>query len=205
MSGAGGHWFLPETPDVVGLLRGQVAVTIDGLDALVSWAAGADGAREALEDAQRRGDEAMRSLLSAVRSAFITPLEPEDVFALSRGLDWILDYSGDLVKESQALSEPPDEGIAEMAQLLAAAVRKLDTAIANLEADPDAATASADEAIALVQQLDTVYYRGMGELLEVKGMRGRVSRRELYRQCTKIGDVVIDVAERVVYAIFKGA
>ena len=27
------HWFLPETPDVLGMLRRQMAVTIDGVDA----------------------------------------------------------------------------------------------------------------------------------------------------------------------------
>ena len=35
------RWFLPETPDVLGMLRRQMAVTIDGVDAFVRWA-GAD-------------------------------------------------------------------------------------------------------------------------------------------------------------------
>ena len=34
------RWFLPETPDVLGLLRGQLAVTIEGLDAFAAWAGG---------------------------------------------------------------------------------------------------------------------------------------------------------------------
>jgi hypothetical protein len=35
-----GRWFLPDTPDVLGLLRRQVAVTIEGMDAFVAWAGG---------------------------------------------------------------------------------------------------------------------------------------------------------------------
>jgi hypothetical protein len=31
-------WFLPQTPDVLGMLRAQAAVTIEGVDALVGWA-----------------------------------------------------------------------------------------------------------------------------------------------------------------------
>jgi hypothetical protein len=33
--------------------------------------------------------------------------EPEDVFALSRGVDWILNYPGDLVSESRVMDCPP--------------------------------------------------------------------------------------------------
>ena len=41
------RWFLPDTPDVLGLLRGQIAVTIEGVDAFVAWAGGDDAAAEA--------------------------------------------------------------------------------------------------------------------------------------------------------------
>jgi ABC-2 type transport system ATP-binding protein len=34
------RWFLPETPDVLGLLRAQLAVTIEGVEAFAAWAGG---------------------------------------------------------------------------------------------------------------------------------------------------------------------
>ena len=37
------RWLLPETPDVLGMLREQVAVTIDGVDAFAAWAGGDAG------------------------------------------------------------------------------------------------------------------------------------------------------------------
>jgi hypothetical protein len=46
-------------------------------------------------------------------------------------------------------------------------------------------------------------YQGMAGLLEVTDMRERISRRELYRSCARIGEPVIDVAERIVYAVVK--
>jgi hypothetical protein len=51
--------------------------------------------------------------------------------------------------------------------------------------------------------LEAAYYRGMANLLEVTDMRERIARRELYRRCSRIGEVVIDVAERVVYSTVK--
>jgi uncharacterized protein Yka (UPF0111/DUF47 family) len=197
------RWFLPETPDVLGLLRAQVAVTIEGVDAFAMWASGDTSAAERVRDAERRGDVAKRALLGALRAAFVTPLEPEDLFALSRGIDWILDYARDLLSESEAMASPPDAVIAEMATLLAQAVRHVDQALTHLGTDADAATESADAAIAAERRLERTYYRGMAALLEVENRIERIARRELYRRCVRIGEMVIDVSERVVYAVVK--
>src|SRR5262245_16038993 len=70
------HWFLPETPDLLGLLRRQVAVTITSLDAFTAWAAGEEQAADAVRDAGPEGDAARRELMSALRAAFVAPLEP---------------------------------------------------------------------------------------------------------------------------------
>ena len=79
------------------------------------------------------GDIAKRELLDALRAAFITPLEPEDVFALSRGIDRILDFARDLVAEAEVLDQ--DSRRADRRDggaYAAAAVRRLDEAIAVL-------------------------------------------------------------------------
>jgi uncharacterized protein len=198
-----GHWFLPETPDVLGLLREQVAVTIEGVDAVTEWAGGNPAAAELVRDAEHSGNIAKRALLSALRAAFVTPLEPEDVFALSRGVDRILDYTRDLVTESEVMASPPDAVIAEMAGLLGQAVRDIDQALAHLGSDDNAATESADAAITAERRLQHAYYNGMGALLGVENRSERIARRELYRRCVRIGEIVIDVAERVVYAVVK--
>lgn len=188
---------------MLGLLRRQVAVTIEGMDAFAAWAGGEVAAAQTLREAERRGDAAKRELLNALRVAFVTPLEPEDLFALSRGVDWILDYARDLVSESEAMACPPDAEIAEMAALLVEALGQIDQAIARLGSDGESATEAADAAIRAERRLEQAYYRGMASLLETRDMRERISRRELYRRCSRIGEMVIDVAERVVYAVVK--
>ena len=66
------RWFLPEQPDVVALLRGQLAITIEGLDAYVGWADGEEDAAQRLTDAEARGDVAMvpHAMRSAAHLAF---------------------------------------------------------------------------------------------------------------------------------------
>lgn len=197
------RWFLPETPDVVGLLRRQVAVTIEGMDAFTDWAGGDAAASERVRDAEERGDLAKRELLTELRSAFVIPLEPEDVFALSRGIDWILNFAADLVSESEAMAAPPDAGVAEMAGLLGEAVRHIDRAIEGLGSSGDDATEAADAALRTERQLEQAYFRGMAGLLSVEDRTERIARRELHRRCARIGETVVDVAERVVYAVVK--
>jgi len=197
------RWFLPESPDVLGLLRRQLAVTVEGMDAFAAWAAGDDAAADKVRACEHRADAAKREVREVLRAAFVMPLEPEDVFALSRGVDWILNYARDLVSESEAMACPPDAGITEMAALLTEAVRDIDEALTHLGSDDDKATQAANAAIKAERRLERSYYRGMAALLDVDDRSERIARRELYRRCSRIGEMVIDVAERVVYAVVK--
>lgn len=198
-----GRWFLPDSPDVLGLLRGQLAVTIEGLDALAEWAGGDAASAEAVRAAESRGDISKRELLEAIRDSFVTPIAAEDLFALSRATDWILNHARDLIEEAEAMDCTPDARIAEMAGLLGEASRQIDEAIGQLDSDPDRATAAAYAAIEAERKLEHVYYRGMASLLETTDRSERISLRELYRRCSHIGEQVIDVAERVIYAVVK--
>jgi hypothetical protein len=103
-------------------------------------------------------------------------IEPEDLFALSRGIDRILNLVTEVVKESEAMTTPPDEC---MAALLGKALLHLDHALSKLSSDGDLATASADAAIAAQQELEVAYYGGMAELLGVEDRTERIARREL--------------------------
>jgi uncharacterized protein Yka (UPF0111/DUF47 family) len=197
------RWFLPETPDVVGLLRHQVQVTTTGIDAFVAWAGGDPEAAQGVLDAEDRGDAAKRDLLNALHEAFVTPLEPEDAFALSRSIDRMIGFTRDLVGESEVMRCAPDAGIEEMARLIREALGHIDDAIAQMRSDPDLATEAADAALKAERRVQRAYYGGMAALLEVEDTRERISRRELYRRCARIGEVVVDIAERIQYAIVK--
>ena len=197
------RWFLPESSDVLGLLRRQLELTIDGLDAFAAWAAGDDEAGMTVRELEHRADDARRELHSALRDAFVTPLEPEDLFALSRGVDRIINQAKDLVRESEVMACPPDQPVAEMAALLAASLRALDEAIARLDPRDGDATSAANAAIKLDRRIERVYRGAMARLLEVDDLRLVMARRELYRRCSRMAEASVDVAERVLYAVVK--
>jgi uncharacterized protein Yka (UPF0111/DUF47 family) len=194
---------LPETPDVRGILRRQLGATIRGAEALAAWSAGEPAGAQRVRDAEHEGDAIKRELLESIRAAFVLPLEPEDVFTLSRSVDLTLNYCRDLVSESEVMKVGPDEGIAEMASALVASLGHIDRAFEALGVDPDLATAAADAAIKEERRMAHAYYSGMGALLELEDMRQRIGRRELYRRCFRIGEVVVEIGDRVVYAVVK--
>jgi uncharacterized protein Yka (UPF0111/DUF47 family) len=197
------RWFLPESPDIVGMLRQQLAVTIAGMDAFADWASGDPAAAATVREHEHRADVARRDLHTTLKDAFVTPLEPEDLFALSRGIDRIINQAKDLVRESEVMACPPDPPLAAMAQLLASFAHALDSAIAQLEPRDGDASDAADRAIKEARRLERVYRAAMAELLEVDDLREVMARRELYRRCSRMGEAAVEVAERVLYAAVK--
>ncbi len=197
------RWFLPESPDVLGMLKRQFATTGESVDALVAWAHGDASKANVVRALEQEGDEHKRELELALRTAFTTPLEPEDLYTLSRGIEWILNLSKDLVRESEVMACPPDPPLAEMCTALQQSVHLLAEAIEGLEERSDEATEKANAALKAQRQLEMVYRDAMAALLAVPDLREVTARRELYRRVARIGEVVVDVAERVWYTMVK--
>ncbi len=202
------HWFLPETPDVMGMLCAQAAVTMEGMDALIAWASGDAGAVAVIRDAEHRADDRKRELRLALRDAFTTPIDAEDLYVLSSLLDGVLNAAKDAVRESEVMAIPADKDVLAMARLLADGVRHLAAAfdgLAERRRGPVQPTEEADAAIKAQRQVERVYRAAMSSLLHVADLREVVGRRELYRRFSRISDVVVACAERVWYALVKEA
>ena len=78
---------LGQTPDVLAMLRAQAYLTVQGMDALEAWAGGNHATADQAPRLEHEADNHKRELRAAVTMAFTTPLDPEDIFELSRGLE----------------------------------------------------------------------------------------------------------------------
>jgi uncharacterized protein Yka (UPF0111/DUF47 family) len=199
------RWILPDTPDILGLLRRQVALTVQGMDAFSAWAAagGDEQASATVHALEHEADAIKLELRSALQAAFVTPLDPEDLFVLSRGVDWILNHAKDAIGESEAMGCPPDQATATMAGLLAESLRHIADAVGQVDADCPRATAFADAALKAERRLEKAYRAAMGALAELEDLRTVIGRQELYRRCSRMGETAVEVAERLIYAILK--
>lgn len=205
---SGTRWFLPETPDVIGMLRAQARTTIEGLDALVRWAAGNAAAAEEVRDKEHEADDRKREVRAALTVAFTTPLDAEDLYVMSDRLDRVLNGAKDAVRECEVMALAPDHHVREMSESLLAGVRLIDETFERLrpgnrrDGDP-AATDAADAAVKRIRQLERTYRNAMSELLEVEDLREVMGKRELYRRFSRIGEDLEEVADRVWYATVK--
>ncbi len=198
------HWFLPDNPDVMGLLEQQAAVTVEGIEAFADWADGDAEAAARVRAAEHAADDRKRALRAALTEAFSTPLEPEDLFELSRGLDEVINHSKNLVGEAEAMAVQPDEPIAAMANELAEATRLVAQAFTKFaEKDEQGATELADRAVKDQRNMQHVYRHAISALIENPDLREVSARRELYRRLARSGDELALVAERVWYSVLK--
>jgi uncharacterized protein Yka (UPF0111/DUF47 family) len=198
------RWWLPETPDVLGMLRGQIGITAEGMEALRAWAAGEAGAAERLRECEHRADNAKGQLRDALTVAFTTPLDPEDIFELSRELDRVLTGAKNIVREAEVMETAPDGAIAEMAAELAAGTQDLATAFDVLGRGHGAdATEAASRAAKSQSRFEKIYRPAMSALIAVDDLREVAVRRELYRRFARTSDDLREVAERVWYSVLK--
>ncbi len=196
-------WFLPSAPRVLELLVDQGERTVAGMEAFERWAAGEPAAGAEVRAAEHAADDLRRAATAALRRAFVTPVEPEDLFSLSERLDRVMNQAKDLVREAEVLDMAPDEPIAQMAKCALNGVRCLVRSFPLMERDAEGATAAADEAIRNQRAIEHVYRDAMAGLV-VSSDPGLVAgKRELYRRCARIGDAIEHVADRVWYAVVK--
>lgn len=204
--GKGTRWFLPESPDVIGMLQSQADITAKGMTAFAAWAAGDESRAEEVRAAEHECDEVRRKLVDAVSEAFTTPLEPEDLFQLSRDLDKVINGAKNTVREAEAMEVPPDQATADMAVLLAEGVEHLRTAFTFLDGNGKSAvpaTEAADAAVKSQRSLERIYREAAGVLLQFTDVRIVTARREFYRRISAISDDIVSVADRIWYSRVK--
>ncbi len=199
------RWFLPQSPDVLRMLCDQADVTVSGIAAFVAWAGGDAASGQAVRDAEHRADVEKRQLIEAVREAFTTPLDAEDLYELSRGLDEVMNGAKDTVREADAMSLAPDDAVAHMSKAIADGVTHLRAAFGNLGHDGAAATFEADAAVKAQRRLERLYRVAMSERMQETELRTVIGYLELYRRLTSISDEIKAVADRVGYAVVKEA
>jgi uncharacterized protein Yka (UPF0111/DUF47 family) len=197
------RWFLPEVPDVLGLLRQQAAETATGMEDFAAWSAGDVSRAQVVRDAEHQADGTRRQLQVALKSAFSTPMDAEDIYELSERLDAVLNGAKNAVREANVMGLAPNAALATMASELADGVAHVQTAFTALPRDGDLATGEADAAIKCERAVEHVYRDAMSKLLEVEDVRAVIAWREMYRRYARIGDALVRVAERVWYATVK--
>ena len=177
------------------LIHDQAALTLEGLEALKEYMDNQGGtAAETLRIKEKEADEARRILIDELNRTFVTPFDREDIFALSRTIDDVIDYAYSTVDEMEILNVKPTSYMQRIASLLKDATHELLMAVDRLEEHIGVAAEHAQRAKALENRVESVYREALADLFSVA--RGNdndaiikiLKQREVYRHLSNAAD-----------------
>jgi uncharacterized protein len=171
------------------LLSRQSAKTVEGLEAL--WSFAENGNREnanLVRNIEREADELRRILIEELDKTFVTPIDREDLFALSRAIDDVVDYANTTVDEMEIYEVRGDEHIKEMVNILRKAARELNDAVKILKDYPKIASEHAVKAKAYENTMEKAYHMALAELFKGPDTIYMLKMREIYRHLSNAAD-----------------
>ncbi|HLG50362.1 MAG: DUF47 family protein [Chloroflexi bacterium] len=185
--------FHRKRPDFLKMLLDQARLTREGLQAFESYARTgneADAAR--VTQLEQEEDELRRILIDDLNRSFVTPFDREDIFALSRAVDDMLDYAYTSIDEMQILAVKPNEYVARLASILREAADEIYLAIQNIRDHPNVANDHAVRAKTLENVAESVYREAVTHLFDcVRALEDVVhvlKMREVYRHLSNAAD-----------------
>lgn len=141
---------------------------------------------------EKEADEVRRILIDELNRTFITPIDREDIFALSRAIDDMIDYAYTTVDEMEILKVSPTPHMLSIASLLRDAAKEIHLAAERLEKHPNVAAEHAQRAKALENRVEGVYREALAELFkgpeDVKHIVKMLKKREVYRHLSNAAD-----------------
>jgi predicted phosphate transport protein (TIGR00153 family) len=88
------EFFKPRQDKFVQSLIQQAEITLQGMDALESYMKKRSEKHAfAVRQAEKDADEVRRIVIDDLNRTFVTPIDREDIFALSRAIDDVMDYA----------------------------------------------------------------------------------------------------------------
>ena len=158
------------------------------VDFRTNSARAADAVRQCEEDA----DEIRRILISELNRTFVTPFDREDISALSRAIDDIMDYAWSTVQEMEMLHVTPTPHLLRMVSLLREAAGEVHLAMLRIKDHPSVAAEHAQRAKALENRVEHVYREAIADLFDGPAGPKRVivilKMREIYRHLSNAAD-----------------
>ena len=182
-----------KTDRFIELLILQAGHTVDGLQALHQYMHQPDDElAQRVSHTEKAADEERRILIDELNRTFVTPIDREDIFALSRAIDDVLDYANSTIEEMVLLEIIPNAYLVRMVSLLADAAREILLGVRRLEDHPNVAVDHAVRAKALENRMETVYREAIADLFtmprDVEHVVQMLKLREVYRHLSNAAD-----------------
>jgi uncharacterized protein Yka (UPF0111/DUF47 family) len=183
-------------------LRQQCVLGVEAAEALLDYM-GKPSKKNAqrVRQLEKDADEVRRILVDELNRTFVTPIDREDIYALSRAVDDILDDTWFTINEMDILEVEPNEHLQEISTRLCQGAEEIKLAIDRLEQHPGVASTHAIRARAVRGDIETLYARALADLFrkpkDLDNVITMLKLREIYRHLFHAGGRIGDAADTI--------
>lgn len=194
--------------DVQKLIEQQASITYEALKLLLKYLETLDPeVAEELSIKEKEADEVRRILIDELNRTFVTPFDREDIFALSRSIDDVVDYADTTVMEMVVLKVNSTPYMMRMASLLKDAAYEIWHAVQRLPSHPNVAVDHAQRAKALENRVEAVYREAVADLFsgpeDIHHVVEMLKMREVYRHLSNAADRGDEAANTIADIVVK--
>jgi predicted phosphate transport protein (TIGR00153 family) len=181
------------------LLTLQAKLNEEGLRALVAYFEKPTKRRaETVDKLESEADEIRRILIDELNRTFVTPFDREDIHALSRAIDDMLDYAYTTVVEMSILDVDPNPYMHEIGTLLVKSANEIHMGVQRLSDHPGVAQNHAVRAKQIENQVENLYRQALADLFhqpkDSEHIVEMLKLRETYRHLSNAADRGDDAA-----------
>jgi len=190
------------------LIEEQAQLTYEALRLLIKYLeTGNSDIAEELSIKEKEADEVRRILIDELNRTFVTPFDREDIFALSRSIDDVVDYADSTVSEMVILKVGPTPFMLRIATLLKDAAYEIWHGVQRLSNHPNVAIDHAQRAKALENRVEAVYREAIADLFsgpeDVHHVVEMLKLREVYRHLSNAADRGDEAANTIADIVVK--
>jgi hypothetical protein len=186
----------PREHDFHAMLAIQSDRTVDGVRALTLWLEVLPLANPVdLEQIEDEVDHLRHDMEEKLINSFSTPFDRQDIYSISRQMDYILNFSKETAKEMYAFGVLPDAHIRAMAGDLLTGTSCIARGIHALENDKALVEEEIRHARRSYNALEERYIAGMAELLKTHDAMYAIRTREIYHHLRDAGRAMRDTLD----------
>ena len=198
------HLF-PSDYDFYGMLGRQAEQTSVGVRTLIIWMeSGASTDPVALIQEENKGDVLRLEMERLLLEAFSTPFDRQDIYAISRQMDHILNFSMSTAYEMRAFGVKPDEATMSMARSLLNGTELVTRCVTLLKDHPDEAEKSIRKLREYEHDIEKTYVRSMTLVFANDDAILAMKKREIYHHLKDAGrnlSITVDVLHRIIVGL----
>ena len=186
----------PREHDFHAMLRAQADRTVAGIRLFANWMGKQPLTNPVqLEEIEVEVDSMRHAMEEKLISSFSTPFDRQDIYSISRQMDYILNYTRETAKEMHAFGVPPDPYVLAMTAYLLSGTECLARGVQALDGDKAKVEEEIRHARDAYNALEERYILAMAVLLKTNDAMQALRTSEIYHHLRDAGRAMRDTLD----------